>query len=147
MTSREIRLSEPLSSSCLPAYHPGHGLSARRQGGPWFTKQTLTSEAHLNCSYALVMTFYNLWWEGEGSLDSVLETKRKTRRREGNRVLIMFLKHAYGTCQHYRNMISLMLIIALLVPLLRRGNWRNELSKELAHSVNELETSGKQNRH
>lgn len=90
MTPGEIRLSEPLSSSCLPAYHPSHGFSARRQGGLWFTKQTLTSEAHLNCNYTLVMTFYNLWWEGDGTLDSVLETKRKTRRREGNRMLIMF---------------------------------------------------------
>ena len=80
-------------------------------------------------NYTLVMTFYNLWWEGDGTLDSVLETKRKTRRREGNRMLIMFWKNAYGTCQHYRNLISLILIIALLVPQLRRGNWRNELSK------------------
>lgn len=38
MTPKGIRLSEPLSSSCLPAYHPSHGYSARRQGELWFTK-------------------------------------------------------------------------------------------------------------
>lgn len=65
-------------------------VQCQEAGGLWFTKQTLASEAHLNYNYTLVMTFYNLWWEGDGTLDSVSETKRKTRRREGNRMLIMF---------------------------------------------------------
>lgn len=91
--------------------------------GAWrtcFTEQKCTSQAHVNCSDTMEVTFCNLCEEDE-TLDHVLETKIK-RRRKGNNILIMFLKNLCGTSQHYGNIISLVLLIAVLVPHLRRGN-------------------------
>lgn len=108
-----------------------------RKEESWASQNKIrTSEAHLNCSLhnTMAVTFYNLWEEGDEILGPRLDARSKARRGDGNNILITFFINLHGTHQHYRSMMSLILLTAMLVPW-RRRNWSDPVSKGLVHSV------------
>lgn len=116
-------------------------VQCQEAGGLWFTKQTLASEAHLNCNYTLVMTFCNLWWEWRWNPGLCVRDKKKNKEKRRKQNANYVLKKCIWHLSALQKPDLINPHNSSISPTVEKRKFGGMSCLWLAHSMNKLETS------